>query len=107
MSDDYGILRADLARPSRFVVGRDGNGHWVVWDRRALCGGSFVNREDAIRYARFESEGMPGDVAFSNDVVHFEVTLGRAPGGLGPHAEGNETSNAEQVGDAPGRRKAA
>jgi hypothetical protein len=107
MSDECGKLCADPARPPRFVVGPDGDGHWVVWDRRALCGGSFVNREDAVRYARFESEGTPGQVTLSSDVVHLEVAPRRASGSLDSQVEDNATLNDDRVGDASGRRKAA
>jgi hypothetical protein len=107
MSDECGKLCADLAKPPRFVVGPDGDGHWVVWDRRALCGGSFVNRDDAVRYARFESEGSAGQVTLSSDIVHFEVAPRSAPGSLDSPAEDNATSNDDRVGDAIDRRKAA
>lgn len=107
MSDEYGRLCVDSARPPRFIIGRDSDGRWVVCDRRALCGGSFVNREDAVRYARFESEGIPGQVTLSSDIVHFEVAPRRAPGGHGCRAKGDQTSNDDQVGDASGRREVA
>jgi hypothetical protein len=107
MSDEREKLCGDRARRSRFAVGRDGDGHWVAWDRLALCCGSFVNREDAVRYARFESEGLAGQLTLSSDVVHFEVTPRRMRGGLDSRAEADETSNDEQAVDASGRRKAA
>jgi hypothetical protein len=107
MSDGYEELCGDQARLSRFVVGQDGDGHWVVWDRLALCGGSFVNRGDAVRYARFESEGSAGQVTLSSDVVRFEVTPRRLRGSHDSLTENNEPSNDEQAADALGRRKAA
>jgi len=39
-----------------FVVGMDGEGHWIARDRAGLIGGIFVSREAAIDFAEFETE---------------------------------------------------
>jgi hypothetical protein len=38
-----------------FRIERDRLGHWVVSERSGLAGGVFHNREDAFRFALFES----------------------------------------------------
>jgi hypothetical protein len=43
------------ATSSRFLVGQDSRGHWVVQDERGLCGGLFVDRSKAIRFAMDET----------------------------------------------------
>ena len=40
--------------PPELLVGRDASGHWVVRDSEGRCGGLFVNRDEAVRYARSE-----------------------------------------------------
>ncbi|THD49664.1 MAG: hypothetical protein E7774_00790 [Bradyrhizobium sp.] len=107
MSDERGVLRADSARLSRFIVGPDGDGHWVVRDRRALCGGLFVNREDAVRYAKFESDGIADQVTLADKDVHFEVTPRTALDSLGSCAEGDDTAIDGHAGQAFARGKAA
>jgi hypothetical protein len=62
---------------ARFVVGQDEDGQWVVGDRLGLCGGWFVNQEDAIRYARFESNGDAEPVAVSGGLMRIDETLAR------------------------------
>ena len=45
-------------RPSRsslFFIGRDNRGNWVARDRAGLCGGLFVNRSEALRFAMQEN----------------------------------------------------
>ncbi len=44
--------------PSRshkcLLAGRDCKGHWVVKDQKGLCGGIFVDRAQALKYAMYE-----------------------------------------------------
>ena len=43
----------------QFRIGRDSCGHWVVQDERGLCGGLFVDRAQALKYALFENGNHP------------------------------------------------
>lgn len=72
-----------LSRPSsrfpRFLIGRDSRGRWVVQDQRGLCGGLFVSRVEAIRYAMFESGRQPEAVIMVPGVLELDTTRSRAP----------------------------
>jgi len=72
-----------LSRPSsrfpRFLIGQDTRGRWVVQDQRGLCGGLFVSRAEAIRYAMFESGRQPQAVIMVPGVLELDTTRGRAP----------------------------
>lgn len=49
-------------RSSRFMVGRDASGHWIVNDIKGLTGGVFADRPAAIHFALVESGYDPGEV---------------------------------------------
>src|SRR5262249_20760319 len=44
---------------SLFRVGRNGRGNWVVQDQSGLCGGLFVDRAEAVKFAMFENGNRP------------------------------------------------
>lgn len=48
--------------PLAFLVGQDGEGHWLAVETHGLGGGIFMSRDKALRYARDESHGSPGAV---------------------------------------------
>ena len=48
-----------LANASSFFIGRDSRGNWVVQDEQRLCGGLFVDRAEAVRFALFENGNRP------------------------------------------------
>jgi hypothetical protein len=54
---------------SRFIVGRDECGRWVVSDNEGLVGGLFTDREAALHFAMFESDHIPGAVCCTPDNV--------------------------------------
>ena len=56
-----------------FLIGQDSQGRWVVQDRRGLCGGLFVNREEAIRYAMFESGLEPRAALMVPGVLELDL----------------------------------
>jgi hypothetical protein len=49
----------------RFVVGRDGEGHWIARDEQGLTGGVFADKTAAIRFAVMESNHQAGAVRFA------------------------------------------
>jgi len=42
-------------RSSRFIVGQDAQGLWVVFDRLDIIGGLFANRDSAVHFAMSEA----------------------------------------------------
>ena len=61
-----------------FLVGRDSRGHWVVQDERGLCGGLFVDRSKAIRFAMDETGKRPQAIKLVPGV--FELDMSRTAG---------------------------
>jgi hypothetical protein len=56
-----------------FFIGKDSRGNWVVQDLQRLCGGLFVNRAEALRFAMFENGRWPQAVVMVAGV--FELDL--------------------------------
>ena len=42
-----------------FLVGRNSRGNWVAQDRSGLCGGLFVGRAAAVKFALSENGNQP------------------------------------------------
>ena len=51
-------LPRSLQRAPLFLIGKDSCGHWVARDQAGLCGGLFIGRSEAIRFAMHEN-GCP------------------------------------------------
>ena len=60
-----------------FYVGRDSHGHWVVQDQKHLCGGLFVDRTTALKFALFENGHKPQAVVMVPGV--FELDMSARP----------------------------
>jgi hypothetical protein len=55
------------SRSSLFLVGRNTRGNWVVQDQSGLCGGLFVDRAEALKFARFENGNRTQAVIWSQE----------------------------------------
>jgi hypothetical protein len=55
------------------MIGKDSRGHWVVQDQRGTCGGLFVDRVKALRFALFENGNNPQAVVMVPGV--FELNM--------------------------------
>jgi hypothetical protein len=66
------------SRSSLFLIGKNSRGNWVVQDQRGLCGGIFVDRAEALRFAMFENGDRPQAVIMVVGV--FELDMSRRPG---------------------------
>jgi hypothetical protein len=56
-----------------FLVGKDSRGNWVVQDQSGLCGGLFVNRAEALKFAMFEG-GNPQAVIMVPGVFELDMS---------------------------------
>ena len=74
-----------------FFIGRDSHGNWVVQDQQRLCGGLFVDRTQALKFAMFENGGRPQAVVMVPGV--FELDMGaRAQAAGDPAVEAQNSS---------------
>jgi hypothetical protein len=60
--------------PRLFRVGRDSRGNWVVQDRQGLCGGLFVNRAEAVKFAMFENGNCPQAVIMVPGILELDMS---------------------------------
>jgi hypothetical protein len=66
-----------------FLVGKDSHGHWVARDQSGRCGGLFVDRAEALKFAMFENGNRPQAVIMVPGVLELDMS---APGTRRPSA---------------------
>ena len=74
---------------SLFMVGKDSRGNWVVQDQKGLCGGLFVNRAQALKFAMFENGNRPQAVIMVPGILELDMSAqprdqNRSTAGLHP-----------------------
>jgi hypothetical protein len=57
-----------------FFIGKDSRGNWVVQDQRGLCGGLFIDRAEALRFAMFENGHRPQAVVMVPGVLELDLS---------------------------------
>ena len=57
-----------------FFIGRNSCGNWVVQEQTCKCGGLFVDRAEAIRYALFESGHQPHAVVMVPGTLELDLS---------------------------------
>jgi hypothetical protein len=60
-----------------YMIGRDGQGRWVVQDQSGLHGGLFINRAEALKFALFENGHRPQAVVMVPGIL--ELNMAPAP----------------------------
>ncbi len=72
----YHIAEWDRDLGPCLLIAHEPEGLWVVRDERRLCGGSFTNEADAIRFAMAECQRRPQSVLIVPDDVDCETAPG-------------------------------
>ena len=67
-------LSAASGTPLSYLVGQDGEGHWVAVETGGRAGGIFRSRQDAIRYACVESGCRPDAVRLAAGPIPFRLS---------------------------------
>jgi hypothetical protein len=71
--DDKGEPPSTARAKSLFRVGRNSRGNWVVQDQSGLCGGMFVNRTEAMKFAMFENGNRPQAVIMVPGILELDM----------------------------------
>jgi hypothetical protein len=64
-------------RAKSFRIGRNSRGNWVVQDQSGLCGGMFVNRTEAVKFAMFENGNRPQAVIMVPGILELDMSSKR------------------------------
>ena len=62
-----------------FLIGKDSRGNWVVQDNQGSCGGLFVNRAEALKFAMFENGNRPQAVIMVPGIFELDMSGNAAP----------------------------
>jgi hypothetical protein len=57
-----------------FFIGKDSHGNWVVQDQHRLSGGLFVDRAEALRFARFENGHRHETVVMVSGILELDMS---------------------------------
>ena len=81
--DDKGEPPPAGRAKSLFRIGKNSRGNWVVQDQSGLCGGLFVDRAEAVKFAMFENGNRPRAVIMVPGVLELDMSgkprVGGAP----------------------------
>ena len=80
---------------SLFLVGRNSRGNWVVRDQKGLCGGLFVDRAEALKFARFENGHRPQAVIMVPGIL--ELDMSGKPAASGEATTGHAGADAQHA----------
>jgi len=59
---------------SLFLVGKNSRGQWVVQDQSGRCGGLFVDRVQAVKFAMFENGNRPQAVIMVPGTLELDMS---------------------------------
>jgi len=63
-----------------YLVGKNSRGQWVVRERDGLCGGLFVSRAEAVKYAMYETGRRPQAVIMVPGILELNLNGKRQSG---------------------------
>ena len=70
-----------------FRIGKDRQGRWVAQDQQGLCGGLFVDRAQALKFAMFENGNRRQAVLFVPYVLDLDMGVHRAQPSQNPRSQ--------------------
>ena len=73
MSKDEPPSAPSVLQSNLFHIGKDSRGRWVVQDQRGLRGGLFVDRAQALKFAKFENGNRPQAVIMVPGILELDV----------------------------------
>jgi hypothetical protein len=65
---------SSCSKSSLFMIGRNSRGNWVVRDQKGLCGGLFIDRAEAVKFAMFENGNRPQAVIMVPGILELDMS---------------------------------
>ena len=70
---DKGKPPSGNRRFPHFLIGKNSRGNWVVQDQEGLCGGLFIDRAEALKFAMFENGDRPQAVIMVPHILELDM----------------------------------
>ena len=61
-----------------FYIGKNNRGNWVAKTEDGLCGGLFISRAEAVRYALFENGRHPEAILTARSTIDLDIARPRS-----------------------------
>jgi hypothetical protein len=71
------------------MIGQDSRGNWVAQEKSGICGGLFVNRDQALKFAKFENGDRPHAVVMVSGILELDTSSATARADAPGRAESN------------------
>jgi|HubBroStandDraft_6_1064221.scaffolds.fasta_scaffold61746_1 hypothetical protein len=91
------------SRSQPMLIGRNSRGQWVVRSLNGLCGGLFVNRTEALRFALFENGHRPEAAIMVNGVLELALNDPIGVAAANQQASKTDLSDQRSVANTPRR----
>jgi len=75
---DEGEPPSSHSKSTKFLVGKNSRGNWVVQDQAGLCGGLFIDRAEAVKFAMLENGNRPQAIVMVPGILELDTRA--APG---------------------------
>jgi hypothetical protein len=82
-----------------FFIGRNRHGNWVVQDQHHVCGGLFVDRTQALKFALFENGNRPQVVVMVPGILELDMGASALPGRAQPRQAPTRSSTPRESQD--------
>jgi hypothetical protein len=84
------------SRTPLFLVGQNSRGNWVVQDQTGVRGGFFIDRTEALKFARSESGNQAPAFVIVSGILELDLT-NKPVAARGARAANNDVPRARQV----------
>ena len=74
-------------RPALLLIGQDSRGNWVVQDQNGGRGGLFIDRVEALKFARSEAANHASSIVFVRGILELDMASRPVMAAFAPPAQ--------------------
>ncbi|HYH70278.1 MAG TPA: hypothetical protein VEX16_03130 [Methyloceanibacter sp.] len=98
MNNEDNGFKVSLSKKAQsvFRVGVDGRGNWVALNQDGRCGGLFIGRHEAIRFALSQNGNQKNQIVLVETPLDLDLAVGEGRASYSTAAASDRKSSANQ-----------